>query len=188
MKQPLIQQTLGDFALDLGKGKGMTGSGSAAAMSSLMGSQLLLSVCKITLSKDSYTEVHEWVSKQIPFLDHSCDTLSVLMEKDVEAVAAFLKHNKPSADMLEAPLGIGVESIKVLPIGIELYHKGYRIMKGDTATALALLRAGASATMFIVKENLKFLGNGEQYQNEVVVLEEKATLLCQQVDELLVKK
>ena len=185
MQQPFIQQTLDDFALDLGKGKGMIGSGSAVAMSSLMGSKLLLSVCKVTLLKGSYSEVHEWVNKQILFLDNSCDALSVLMEKDVEAVTAYVKQNRPSIDLLEVPLNIGLESVRILPVGIELYHKGYKVMRGDTATALSLLRAGAMAAMFIVKENLKVVEDADKYLADIVTLQGEATALCRQVDELL---
>lgn len=188
MQQPFIQQTLDDFALDLGKGKGMIGSGSAIAMSSLMGSKLLLSVCKVTLLKGSYSEVHEWVNKQVPLLDSSCDTLSVLMEKDVEAVTTYVKQNRPSVDLLEVPLNISLESVKMLPLAIELYHRGYKIMRGDTATALSLLRAGATAAMFIVKENLKVMADADKYHADVVTLEEEVTVLYRQVDELLNEK
>lgn len=188
MEQPFIQQTLDDFALDLGKGKGMTGSGCAAAMSSLMGSKLLLSVCKITHSKDSYSDVHEWINDQILLLEKSCDVLSALMGKDAGVVTDLLKGKEPGADLLEVPLSIVVESVSVLPIGIELFHKGYKVMRGDTATALSLLRAGAAAAMFIVKENLKVVPDANRFFADVVATQGDVVQLSRQVDDLVMRK
>lgn len=188
MQQSFLQQTLDDFAHGLGKGKGMTGSGCAVAMSCLVASKLLLSVCKITLTKDSYSHVHDRVSLQVPVLEQSSDVFITLMQKDAAIVADLLKGEELGAELLEVPMSIGAESVKMLPLAIELYYKGYKVMRGDTATALSLLRAGATAAMFIVKENLKVVADADKYHADVVTLEEEVTVLCRQVDELLNEK
>lgn len=184
-----MEKSIQTFAGELGKGKGMKGSGVAVGMSALMATQLLLSVCKITKGKKGYEEVNAELTQLIPVLDGAVSVFTRLMEQDEQVVAKYLQTKEATTSMLDVPIDLAQHSIDVLALGVPLMKKGVRIMRGDVMTALQLLLSASVAALFIVKENLNIPGiGGGSHGQRVVALEATLHNLKQQVDDFFYAK
>lgn len=181
-----MEKSIRSFAGELGKGKGMKGSGVAVGMSALMATQLLLSVCKITNGKKGYEGVSVEITRLIPVLDDAASVFTRLMGQDEQVVAEYLRTKMATTSMLDVPIELAHHSIEVLALGIPLMNKGVRIMRGDVMTALQLLLSASVAALFIVKENLNIPGiDGGAYMQRAMGLEATLGNLKQQVDDFL---
>ena len=148
---------------ELGKGEGMSGSGGAAALSALMGAELLVSVCRITLQKEQYVEVHEEIRDVLRSLTEvHAPMLKTLMQQDVDAVRTLVKENEITDELITTPIAIGTRCFDVLQLGLVLFDKGYKVMKADVAVALSLNLSVAQSSVFITKENLAVCSNRQK--------------------------
>lgn len=179
-----MEKSIQTFAGELGKGKGMKGSGVAVGMSALMATQLLLSVCKITKGKKGYEAVDNDVTELIPVLDDAASVFTQLMEQDEQVVAEYLQTKEATTSMLDVPIELAQHSIGVLALGVPLMDKGFSIMRGDVMTALQLLLSAGNAALFIVNENLSIPGiGGALYEQKLAALKSTLEGLKQQVDD-----
>lgn len=156
IKNSYTNRKVGDFLQLIGQGKGMPGSGCAAALSALMGISLLQSACKITLNKENYSKSHKVLADALQLLTNNhLPTLTKLMQQDADAVQAFLKEKKISEELTATPMLICKNSIEALEIGVQVFDNTFAPMLGDSATALSLLDSAANATLFICKQNAR---------------------------------
>lgn len=184
-----MSKSLQTFTSELGKGKGMKGSGVAIGMSALMATQLLLSVCKITKGKKGCEVIGAELSQLIPVLNDAASVFTRLMEQDEQVVAEYLQTKVASTSMLDVPIALTYHSIEVLRLGIPLMKNGVRIMRGDMMTALQLLHSSATAALFIVRENMNIPGiEGGGYEPQLAALESTLDGLRQQVDDFFQAK
>lgn len=179
-----MNKSMQTFTSELGRGKGMKGSGVAIGMAALMATQLLLSVCKITKGKSGYEVVSNELAELIPVLDDTVSVFTQLMEQDEKVVTEYVQTKVATVSMLDVPLELAHHSIGVLALGVPLMDKGFSIMRGDVMTALQLLLSAGNAALFIVNENLSIPGiGGALYEQRLAALKSTLEGLKQQVDD-----
>ena len=149
-----------------GKGIGMTGAGSVAALSALSASQMLVSVCKLTLLKDTYKAQHEEAGNIRQQLENDfLPQLQSIFNKDSEIVGRMLKYriqrDKAEDDALKAEYSLLAMAelekatdnmmelcricLDIIPRALYLYNSGLKSARGDSGVALSnLLSAGYS--------------------------------------------
>lgn len=175
MTNNLLQLPVTDMLEELGKGKGMPGSGCVSAFTAISGTQLLLSVCKLTVEKEKYVAVHDEIMKIkeeledefIPKLMDICGNDISIVEKmfhvrhlrDVEEDKGKKEEYKLSA---AANLRMATESvadlcgtcIDIIPRALFVYDKGLVTAKGDTAVVISNLIAAVSGALYMTVINL----------------------------------
>lgn len=189
MTNVLMKTSLLDFTRSLGQGKGMKGSGSAAALSGIMGLQLILSVCKITASKADDEQIQERLHSIIQYCEGCIENLTALLQEDVDAVSAFLKTKNADIALLDVPMQMIEVMVSAVPFGLEVMNIGYKVMRGDTATALSLLQAGVKSSIYIANENLPIAKDERSsYESKLASLTQDSDNFFKEVDDLLSKK
>ncbi|MEZ5018158.1 MAG: cyclodeaminase/cyclohydrolase family protein [Flavipsychrobacter sp.] len=170
--------TTAAFLQRLSQGKGMPGSGCAAAFSALMGISILQSVCKITLKKTDYTDSYPQLDKALQLLNQQYyPQLEVLMQQDADAVTDMLK-NTITKELTTTPIAISKSCIDVLKTALEVFDNTYQPMLGDSATAIAMINSAINATLFISKANTR---KNNTLKSEVERIEEEYLQLKHEV-------
>jgi methenyltetrahydrofolate cyclohydrolase len=159
-----------------GKGGHIPGSGSAAALSALISVELLKTVCILTISKSTYSEVHsqmEYIKEQLEqvfkpklidlFYKDSIEFGNVSqlrtlrdLEKDTKQKE---KYGREAAEQLRIATEIPIEMcntcFKIMEFAISIFDNGYKATRGDAGVAISNLLAGISGTLFVVLLNIK---------------------------------
>lgn len=155
MSEQYLHTTTTNFLAQLGRGKGMPGSGCAAAYAALMGISVLQSVCKITLKKVAHTQSRELLNSAYQELtEQHLPALEQLLQQDADAVSAMLNKNYTDA-LTTTPIAICNHSIASLKIALTIFDNTYRPMLGDSAAALAMIDGTIKATLFISQSNTR---------------------------------
>jgi methenyltetrahydrofolate cyclohydrolase len=159
-----------------GKGSHIPGSGSAAALSALIAVELLKTVCLLTRTKESYSDVHsqmDYIRQQLEqeykpklidlFYKDSIEFGKVSekrmlrdLEKDLKLKE---KYGREAAEQLrlatEIPIELCNTCFKLMDLAIAIFDNGYRATRGDAGVAISNLLAGISGTLFVVLLNIK---------------------------------
>lgn len=159
-----------------GKGSHIPGSGSAAALSALFGIEMMKTVCKLTLQKDTYASEHtrmEFILNQLennykPQLIslfeqdikvfHNLSMLRVERDKATDAKTRDELQRKALNEQriaTEIPIQICEISIEVLNFAVAIFDKGFKSARGDSGVAISNLLSAISGGLFIIFLNLK---------------------------------
>jgi methenyltetrahydrofolate cyclohydrolase len=159
-----------------GKGGHIPGSGSAAALSALISVELLKTVCILTKSKNTYSEVHsqmDYIKEQLEqvykpklidlFYKDSIEFGKVSERRtlrDFEKDAKLKeKYGREAAEQLRIATEIPIEMcntcFKLMEFAIAIFDNGYKATRGDAGVAISNLLAGISGTLFVVLLNIK---------------------------------
>lgn len=165
-----------------GKGIGMPGSGCVAAFSALSGVHLLVSVCKLTTSKERYASVHEDIARIQSELENIyIPRLAAVMDDDAAAVKEMLRYrilrDKETDDAeKEEYRQQAIEQLKratdtmtdlcgtcldIIPMALEVYDIGLKSARGDTAVVLSNLLSAAASGLYTVLINVKNAKGGD---------------------------
>lgn len=168
-------------ALDLlerfGDGEHKPGSGSAAALNGMLACQLVITVAKLTVNRDSYQRVTKRAEQIRLRIEKSLEPSLRRMfgEDSIEFGKVFaarqfrdqvskgsriwwdrerahLSHLKSATDL---PLEIARSCLAVCRIAVEVFDIGYRCARGDTCVALSSALSGAKGALSIIYLNLR---------------------------------
>lgn len=158
------------------KGIGMPGSGCVAAFSALSGVHLLVSVCKLTTTKDRYKDVHEEIARIQAELENTyIPRLTTVIDEDAAAVKEMLRYRilrdketdeakqqeyrQQAMEQLKRATDTMMElcstCLDIVPMALEVYDIGLKSAKGDTAVVLSHLLSGAASGLYTVLINVK---------------------------------
>jgi methenyltetrahydrofolate cyclohydrolase len=161
---------------EYGDGRHLPGSGSASALSGLIGLELLKTVCKLTLRQPAYTSFHGQLQFILDKLEFGYKpTLIKLFNDDVkifETVMRLKTESENARDEREKdqlnrlaldlqkdgtyiPLEICKTCLEIIQYAITIFDKGFLSARGDAGVAISNLLAGISGALFVVFLNLK---------------------------------
>ena len=172
----LLDLPVKELLEEFGKGKGMTGAGATAALGALSATHILVSVCKLTVGKEQYTDVQQDIialqkqleQQHIPLLVRCIDgdanvvrnMLRLRLQRDSatddneknelkqQAAAAL----KPAADMM---LLLSNTCLEIIPGALQLYNTGLKSARGDVAMAFSSLLSAASSGLYAALKNIQ---------------------------------
>jgi formiminotetrahydrofolate cyclodeaminase len=161
---------------EFGKGSHIPGSGSAAALSSLIGIELLKTVCKLTQTKPAYSEHHSqmaYIQKELEeiykpkivqiFYDDSTEfgkasEFRILRDKENDQKLKR-KYGRQAADQLKIATEIPIElcelNFKLIEYALSIFDNGYKATRGDAGVAISNFLSAISGTLFIVLLNIR---------------------------------
>lgn len=163
---------------DFGAGRASPGSGSAAALLSLLSSKMIVTVCDISTRKDECQRSHksfQYISKVIqeeiePKLKELFEKDASDFEKVVELRVARDKSDDPkektrltreSLDLLQVATDYTFEvaeiSLKLMGHGVTMFDHGWHAIRGDSGVAISAAMSGVMSSIFIINLNLKTL-------------------------------
>lgn len=172
----LLNQPARQILDEFGKGIGMPGSGGVTILSVISGTQLLISVCKLTLNKPKYKDAHNDIEQIQTELERAyLPRLEQLMEDDMAVVKTMLKervardkeddiskkeeHKQKARALLQDATNTIMEFCKicldVTPKALHVYRNGLKSAQADSAGALSILLSGASSALFAALTNIK---------------------------------
>jgi formiminotetrahydrofolate cyclodeaminase len=169
-----------------GAGNPTPGSGSAAALSGLLGCKLGQTVCSISLKKPELQP--DW-----PTLKYLHDrltnefepTLAEFFQKDSELFEQLISLRRlrdqevdpvkkrryrddalaKQRDSTEAALSIAGTCITLAEINLQVFQTGWKTVRGDSGAAISCALSGVSASLFASYLNLKDFRDSEWLQN-----------------------
>lgn len=160
-----------------GKGSHIPGSGSASALSGLIGVELMKTVCKLSIGRKGYEENNtefEYILKQLD--NEFSDQFRSLFNNDIKIFhkvsyhrrqrdlsppksKEYEKHRNLSIENLrdatDIPLEICETSIQLINNAIFLFDNGFKSARGDSGVAISNLLSAAQGALFVVFLNLK---------------------------------
>lgn len=165
-----------------GAGRHIPGSGSAAALSALIAIELMRTVCKLTLQKPKYSQVHKELELIMDSLEK--DYKPRMRELFAEDISIFnlvstnrilrdgavtpAERNRYSRSALlhqraatTIPLEISRLALAMLPFAITIFDRGFKSARGDSGVAISNLLSAISGSLFIVFLNLKPFRRGK---------------------------
>lgn len=161
---------------EYGGGRHIPGSGSAAALSGLIGLELLKTVCKLTIRRPQYQKFHEQMKFILQRLEFeykprliklfnedikTFDTVSKLRKARDGAPNEKEKErlNREALDVQKEatyiPLNISKTCLEIIQFAITIFDKGFKSARGDSGVAISNLLAAISGALFVVFLNLK---------------------------------
>lgn len=172
-----------------GAGSHKPGSGSASSLLGLLAGHLLLTVCKLTRSKEHYSNVHNQMFERVAQLERVIALLEVAFARDatvIHDVVTTRQRRDRATDPEEKqrlgdeardrlrvatdlPLEICEHCITIGEVGLYIFDSGFRAARGDSGTAISTAVAGAQSALFIAYLNLTQFPVGDW------LLQERAT-------------
>lgn len=161
---------------EFGKGIGMTGAGSIAALSALSGTQILISVCKLTNGKEKYADAQpEILEIQQQLEGKYLQKLESILNDDITAVKNMLRlriqrdketdpakkeelKQQASAALQHATdtmMSLSETCIEIIPMALQVYRRGLKSAQGDSGIALSNLLSAASSGLYATLKNLQ---------------------------------
>lgn len=186
---------------DFGAGRAAPGSGSAAALLSLLAAKMICTVCEISSRKsENKTEAGQFdfikssIEKEIePRLKHLFEFDAKDFEKVVQlrrsrdlATDTFekAKFSREALDLLETATNytfeVGDLSLRLMGFGVYAFQKGWHAIRGDSGVALSAAMSGLMSSIFIINLNLKTL-HRRKYAKENLI---RCQILQKRLDEL----
>jgi len=165
-----------------GSGGHKPGSGSAAALLSLVSSKLLQTVVSLSKNRDDYREVENQltlVNQNIidsiePFLIEAVQRDAVQFDKvialrrarDAETDPRRKRRLREKARMelrsaTEIPLEIAQHSVKLAQQALTVFDLGFKSARGDSGVAVSAALSGATGALCIVFLNLASFGKSD---------------------------
>ncbi|ENN6811419.1 cyclodeaminase/cyclohydrolase family protein [Vibrio fluvialis] len=178
LNKELLSRPTNQLLNDFGAGRASPGSGSAAALLSLLSAKMINTVCEISLKKpecEASKKEFEFIAKTIK--EEIEPRLKELFEsdaKDFEKVVALrvkrdqtkdssekAKYTKESLDLLETATNytfeVGEISIRLMGFGVVMFDKGWHAIRGDSGVSISAAMSGVMSSIFIANLNLKTL-------------------------------
>jgi methenyltetrahydrofolate cyclohydrolase len=159
-----------------GEGNHIPGSGSASALSGLLAIELMITVCKLTGTKESYRHVKD----EISFIQSQLESLHrprlrELFIKDIEVFDQVSKIRKKRdreknatikglltrqateklKEATDIPIEICRQSLMLTTYAFTIFDKGFKSAQGDSGVALSNLLSAISGSLFVTLLNLK---------------------------------
>ncbi|HTK19558.1 MAG TPA: cyclodeaminase/cyclohydrolase family protein [Mucilaginibacter sp.] len=180
-----------------GEGKHIPGSGSAVALSGLLASELIKTVCKLTKRKPEYYNVHtelDYIQVQIEtiyqprFFELFNRDIAVFDEvsrlRQLRDLATDLNERRRLSrqaterlkEATEIPLEICRICLQLSPLAFSIFDTGFKSARGDSGVAISNLLSAMSGSLFIAFLNLK-TGNSSKWVKD---LREEAEKLASQ--------
>ncbi|AZE00996.1 cyclodeaminase/cyclohydrolase family protein [Pseudomonas chlororaphis] len=174
----LLERPASQLLNDFGVGKASPGSGSAAALLSILAAKMVITVCNISSRKDECLPYHKnfsfilsKVTKEIePRLRDLFESDARDFERVVElrvqrdsAVDANekAKCSRESLDLLQVATDYTFEvaelSLSIMGYGINMFDDGWHAIRGDSGVAISAAMSGVMSSIFIINLNLKTL-------------------------------
>ena len=176
--EELLNRPTNQLLDDFGAGRASPGSGSAAALLSLLSAKMINTVCEISIKKpecEASKKEFEFIAKAIKEeIEPRLKQLFELDAKDFEKVVALrikrdkaenptekAKYTKESLDLLETATNytfeVGEISIRLMGFGVVMFEKGWHAIRGDSGVSLSAAMSGVMSAIFIANLNLKTL-------------------------------
>lgn len=174
----ILDRPASELLNDFGAGRASPGSGSAAALLSILSAKMIITVCEISSNKDECSRSHkdfEFISKQIK--EKIEPRLRELFEndaRDFERVVALRVKRDQSNDTLEKS-NFSRETLDLLQVandytfevadlsfvlmeyGVTMFEHGWHAIKGDSGVSISAAMSGVMSSIFIINLNLKTL-------------------------------
>lgn len=178
LSEELLSRPTNQLLNDFGAGRASPGSGSAAALLSLLSAKMINTVCEISLKKpecEASKKEFEFIVRTIK--EEIEPRLKDLFEsdaKDFEKVVALrvkrdqaehssekAKYTKEALDLLETATNytfeVGEISIRLMGFGVVMFEKGWHAIRGDSGVSISAAMSGVMSSIFIANLNLKTL-------------------------------
>jgi formiminotetrahydrofolate cyclodeaminase len=176
----LLNRPANQLLNDFGAGRASPGSGSAAALLSLLSAKMINTVCEISENKpecDVYKNEFEFIKKTIN--EEIEPRLKELFQRDAmdfeKVIALRIKrdqaensteksrYSRESQDLLETATNytfeIGEISIRLMGYGVAMFEHGWHAIRGDSGVSISAAMSGVMSAIFIANLNLKTLKN-----------------------------
>lgn len=161
-----------------GSSRASPGSGSAAALLSLLSAKMLLTVCGISLNKEECKKSHKNFKYIMNLIEVRIESdLKDIFKKDSEdfqkVVDLRIKRDKATTKgkkaeytrksfiLLEATTDymfkIAETSLTLMEHGILVFEDGWHAIRGDSGVAISASMSGVMSSIFIINLNLKTL-------------------------------
>jgi formiminotetrahydrofolate cyclodeaminase len=176
--EELLNRPTNQLLDDFGAGGASPGSGSAAALLSLLSAKMINTVCEISIkkpecevSKREFESIAKVIKEEI---EPRLKQLFELDARDFERVVALrvkrdksenptekAKYTKESLDLLETATNytfeMGEISLRLMDFGVVMFQKGWHAIRGDSGVSLSAAMSGVMSAIFIGNLNLKTL-------------------------------
>ncbi len=170
-----------------GEGHHIPGSGSAAALAGLLAVELLSTVCKLTIQKDAYLNVHEEFKFMLDRLETEFKpTLKKYFVDDIEVfdkVSKLRRKRDEIEDLKEReklareatselrgattiPIEICQSCIEITKLAFVIFDRGFKSARGDSGVAISNLLSAISGSLFVTLLNLK-TGRESKWSSEL---------------------
>lgn len=189
IKEELLSRPTNQLLNDFGAGRASPGSGSAAALLSLLSAKMINTVCEISAKKpecEGSKKEFEFIIKTIKDeIEPRLKQLFELDAKDFEEVVRLrverdkadgqtekTKYTKKSLDLLETATNytfeVGEISIRLMGFGVLMFEKGWHAVRGDSGVSLSAAMSGVMSAIFIANLNLKTLKKRKYAKDNMV--------------------
>lgn len=176
----LLNRPANQLLNDFGAGHASPGSGSAAALLSLLSAKMINTVCEISINKpecEAYKKEFEFIKKTIKEeIEPRLKELFQLDAMDFEKVVKLrvkrdqagsptekTKYSRESQELLETATNytfeVGEISIRLMGFGVVMFEKGWHAIRGDSGVSISAAMSGVMSSIFIANLNLKTLKN-----------------------------
>ena len=149
-----MEEKLHRYLDDLASALPAPGGGSTAALSGAMGAALASMVCRITLGKDAYADVHQEIEELLQKTKSLRERFQQLMQEDIEAYGHLARsyklpretseERKYRTDMIQKQLvKAALVPLEVVERAAELMKSCQRIAEVGSETVLSDVATGA---------------------------------------------
>lgn len=198
-----LSESIGHFHELVGSVAPTPGGGSVAAHSALMACSLGQMVCRLTLGKKKFADVHEQIKKILVELQARAEDMSAAIDEDAESydrvTAAFRLPKETDAERLArenaiqealkgaaaVPLRTAEKTEEVMELLDELSEIGNPTAISDTATGTQMALAGLRGACYNVEINLRSITDPEfvkEYREKVAELRHKGWELSKEIE------
>lgn len=170
-----LDKSARELLKEFGEGNHIPGSGSANALSALVAVGMMKTVCKITLRKQEFKNIHKYFQPFAEDLSEKFEPLlQQLFQKDIEVFDQVLKFRRSKHDAKEEEkkyfLGKELDQLKIATdiqiqiceICLELFDsataifdRGFKAVRGDSGVAISGLLSASFGSLFVIFLNLK---------------------------------
>lgn len=194
----LLARPANQLLNDFGAGKAAPGSGSAAALLSLLSAKMLHTVCDISTAKPecagSTNEFRYIVDTIKDEIEPRLKELFELDARDFEKVVSLRRARDAATDPLEKnrysrealslletatdyTFEVGEISLRLMGFGVAMFEAGWHAVRGDSGVALSAAMSGVMSSIFIANLNLKTLKRRNYAKNNIGKCQELQTKL-----------
>lgn len=155
----LLDRTAAELLEAFAAGRLTPGAGSAAALTGAVAGSLLQAAARYSIKAAGRGRGSAFLERAETILEEARERSRRLALAVDEDAAAFELYWRDRTDetlrpAIDVPLGIAGECAALAEIGLELYERGSRSARGETATALLSAVASGEAAVSIARFNL----------------------------------
>ncbi|EFD05459.1 Formiminotransferase-cyclodeaminase [Peptostreptococcus anaerobius 653-L] len=201
-----INNSMKEFAGDLGAKKSMPGGGSAAAYAATMANSLAMMVANFTLGKKKYADYEEDIVRILDRTQKMSEDVMSLVDKDIEAFLPLSNCYKMQANTEEekkakalemekclrgaamVPMEILDISKDILDLHEELLIKGSVMLLSDVGVGAEMVRVAAKSAYININVNTKYMKDRDyadkavlKYADLLKVIEDKCDRIYSEV-------